>query len=182
MPISGRTAFVSATTSCPQTNARPVVGSSTVERIFTSVVLPAPFGPSRPCTSPTGIVSETPSSAVTGSRLRGVKTRRISWTSTACTTGILPGGYPGPGSCFASSSSPPRSPRSPRCPQGRRSASRRRSSRSRSSCPASRTSARSSSRRTAPSCSTSSPRRVPTERSTRSRPCSRTTPSSRRRS
>src|SRR5437016_5830675 len=60
MPISGRTAPVSSTTSCPSTSAVPLVGSSTVERIFTSVVLPAPFGPSIPCTSPIGIVSEPP--------------------------------------------------------------------------------------------------------------------------
>src|SRR5438477_177360 len=51
MPICGRTARASSTTSWPSTKARPAVGSRTVERIFTSVVLPAPFGPSSPCTS-----------------------------------------------------------------------------------------------------------------------------------
>ena len=52
MPISGLTAFVSSMTSCPWTRAFPYVGSSTVERILTSVVLPAPFGPSSPWISP----------------------------------------------------------------------------------------------------------------------------------
>ena len=44
--------------------AVPLVGISTVARTFTSVVLPAPFGPSRPCTSPCWMSSDTPSNAV----------------------------------------------------------------------------------------------------------------------
>src|SRR6266511_4050247 len=83
MPISGRTARASATTSCPQIAARPAVGSRTVDSIFTRVVLPAPLGPNRPWTSPCGMASEMPSSARTGGFFRTVNSRTSSTTSTA---------------------------------------------------------------------------------------------------
>ena len=51
-PISPRTAAGSRATSRPKTCARPPSGNSSVARIRTSVVLPAPFGPSRPNTIP----------------------------------------------------------------------------------------------------------------------------------
>ena len=83
--ISGLTACVSSTTSWPSTRALPDVGRSTVERILTSVVLPAPFGPRRPWISPVGTLSDTSSRATTrfALRRRGSKTRVISSTSTA---------------------------------------------------------------------------------------------------
>src|SRR5262249_23125048 len=82
MPMVRRTAAVSVTTSSPATRAVPEVGSRTVDRIRHSVVLPAPFGPRRPCTSPSGIARERPSRAARGfPPLRG-KVRRRSSTST----------------------------------------------------------------------------------------------------
>ena len=50
--ICSRTACGSRTTSRPATSARPVVGESSVVRIRTAVVLPAPLWPSRPSTVP----------------------------------------------------------------------------------------------------------------------------------
>ena len=47
-PIARRTASPSRTTSYPATNACPEVGRSSVVRIRTTVVLPAPFGPKNP--------------------------------------------------------------------------------------------------------------------------------------
>jgi len=51
------------TTSCPQTSARPASGRSSVARIRTMVVLPAPLGPSRPRTVPGGTLRSTPDRA-----------------------------------------------------------------------------------------------------------------------
>ena len=51
-PISRRTAAASRTTSRPSTRARPPSGCSSVVRMRTAVVLPAPFGPSTPSTVP----------------------------------------------------------------------------------------------------------------------------------
>ncbi len=51
-PIFARNALASRTTSWPATVARPPSGGSNVVRIRTAVVLPAPFGPSRPSTAP----------------------------------------------------------------------------------------------------------------------------------
>ena len=45
--------------------ARPLVGRTRVVRTPTVVVLPAPFGPSSPNTSPGRIANETPSTALT---------------------------------------------------------------------------------------------------------------------
>ena len=47
----------------PVTSAQPAVGSVIRERIFSSVLLPAPLWPIRPTTSPCSIVSETSRSA-----------------------------------------------------------------------------------------------------------------------
>ena len=49
---AARTAPGSRTTSWPATNARPAVGASSVVRMRTAVVLPAPLWPSRPSTVP----------------------------------------------------------------------------------------------------------------------------------
>jgi organic hydroperoxide reductase OsmC/OhrA len=51
-PIERRTAPRRHTTSKPLTSARPPVGRSSVESMLMVVVLPAPFGPSNPKTSP----------------------------------------------------------------------------------------------------------------------------------
>src|SRR4029450_10196586 len=64
-PISRRTARASVTTSKPATRARPASGASSVARIRTMVVLPAPFGPSSASTLPAGSSRSTPSSART---------------------------------------------------------------------------------------------------------------------
>ncbi|MBP2333978.1 hypothetical protein JOF41_000156 [Saccharothrix coeruleofusca] len=69
MPSSGRTSAASATTSWPSTAALPDEGSRIVERTLHSVVLPAPFGPSSPCTSPVGTSSDRPARAVTSAPL-----------------------------------------------------------------------------------------------------------------
>ncbi len=50
--IRARTAPGSSATSCPATTARPDVGASSVVRMRTAVVLPAPLWPSRPSTVP----------------------------------------------------------------------------------------------------------------------------------
>ncbi len=52
MLMSGRIASACVTTSSPSTHARPADGASSVVRILMSVVLPAPFGPRRPNSSP----------------------------------------------------------------------------------------------------------------------------------
>jgi len=62
-PSSSRTAEGSRTTSRPRTSARPASGTSSVARTRTRVVLPAPFGPSRPNTAPSGTARSTPASA-----------------------------------------------------------------------------------------------------------------------
>ena len=49
----------------PATRACPLVGRSSVVRMRTVVVLPAPFGPSRPSTAPSGTSRLTPSIART---------------------------------------------------------------------------------------------------------------------
>ncbi len=51
-PIDMRVAIGSAVTSRPSTSARPRSGRSSVVRMRTAVVLPAPFGPSSPSTVP----------------------------------------------------------------------------------------------------------------------------------
>jgi NAD(P)-dependent dehydrogenase (short-subunit alcohol dehydrogenase family) len=56
----------SATTSTPPTTAWPLVGRTRVVSMPTVVVLPAPFGPSSPNTSPGSTANEIPSTAFTG--------------------------------------------------------------------------------------------------------------------
>src|SRR5690606_2899595 len=51
-------------TSCPHTQARPASARSNVARMRTTVVLPAPLGPSNPNTVPAGTCRSTPSNAV----------------------------------------------------------------------------------------------------------------------
>jgi len=68
----------SLATSMPETNARPDVGKSSVERILMRVVLPAPFGPSRPKSSPSATSRLTPSRATTR-RPRGHFRDRLTW-------------------------------------------------------------------------------------------------------
>src|SRR5689334_13950093 len=62
-PMMLRTLAASRTTSYPPTVACPASGRSSVPRIRTAVVFPAPFGPSTPSTVPVGTVRSTPSSA-----------------------------------------------------------------------------------------------------------------------
>src|SRR5262245_34607933 len=64
--MAARTCAASRTTSRPSTLACPASGSRMVARIRTTVVLPAPLGPSRPNTLPAGTVKSMPSSATTG--------------------------------------------------------------------------------------------------------------------
>ncbi len=64
-PIERRTAAASRTTSWPSTTACPASGSSSVVRMRTAVVLPAPFGPSTPSTVPRGTDRSIPRSART---------------------------------------------------------------------------------------------------------------------
>src|SRR5215831_5059724 len=64
-PMAARTSPACRTTSRPSTLACPASGSRTVARIRTAVVLPAPFGPSRPSTLPASAARSMPSSATT---------------------------------------------------------------------------------------------------------------------
>ena len=61
--IEERTARLSRPTSWPATVARPAVGFSSVVSTRSVVVLPAPFGPSNPKTSPGATAKETPATA-----------------------------------------------------------------------------------------------------------------------
>src|SRR5215470_10264940 len=63
--MAARTSPACRTTSRPSTLACPASGSRTVARIRTAVVLPAPFGPSRPSTLPASGARSMPSSATT---------------------------------------------------------------------------------------------------------------------
>ena len=64
-PILARSAAACLTTSRPTTRACPPSGCSSVDRMRTAVVLPAPFGPSSPRTVPVGALKSTPQSAWT---------------------------------------------------------------------------------------------------------------------
>ena len=48
---------------CPATHASPDVGRISVDSMWIVLVLPAPFGPSRPKNWPRGIARSTPSTA-----------------------------------------------------------------------------------------------------------------------
>src|SRR5580658_8178610 len=63
-PTWARTAIGWAVTSSPATRAVPPVGRSSVSRMRMVVVLPAPFGPSRPKISPRPTSKLAPSSAL----------------------------------------------------------------------------------------------------------------------
>src|SRR3954462_1672233 len=65
-PRRARSAGASETTSRPAARALPASGSSSVARMRTVVVLPAPLGPSTPSTVPGATASSTPSSARVG--------------------------------------------------------------------------------------------------------------------
>src|SRR5258706_7107784 len=60
-PIAARTAPASPRRSCPRTLAVPASAGIRVDRTFTVVVLPAPFGPSSAKTSPSPMLRSTPS-------------------------------------------------------------------------------------------------------------------------
>ena len=62
-PISARAARKSATTSWPATVIRPSASAVMPQIIEISVVLPAPFGPSRARISPSSMARSTPFSA-----------------------------------------------------------------------------------------------------------------------
>ncbi len=62
-PMTERTAVGRSTTSRPATRAVPASGRINVASTFTSVVLPAPFGPRSPSTLAAGTSRSTPSSA-----------------------------------------------------------------------------------------------------------------------
>src|SRR5215218_5290505 len=86
-----RTHFASLTTSKPSTRAVPEVGISSVISILIVVVLPAPFGPSRPNSSPFSISKLTPRTAsISFARRRMVPVwvRYVRWRSCASTTAM----------------------------------------------------------------------------------------------
>ena len=58
-----RTSSRSVTTSCPATVAVPPVGLTSVQSMLIVVVLPAPFGPRKPNTSPGATSKSTPLTA-----------------------------------------------------------------------------------------------------------------------
>src|SRR5258706_9787570 len=58
-----RTIWACFTTSSPATSARPLSGKSSVVRIRTAVVLPAPLGPRTPRTLPSSATRSSPSRA-----------------------------------------------------------------------------------------------------------------------
>src|SRR5947209_6573659 len=60
-----RTSSRSRTTSCPATRAWPAVGFASVQSMLIVVVLPAPFGPRKPNTSPGATSKSTPRTALT---------------------------------------------------------------------------------------------------------------------
>ena len=64
-PIRERSAVASATASSPATSTRPASGVISVVSMRTTVVFPAPLGPSRPSTVPAGTSKSTPSTART---------------------------------------------------------------------------------------------------------------------
>ena len=75
-PISRRTACGSRATSWPRTRAVPPSAGSSVARIETVVVLPAPLGPSSAVTVPAGTVRSRPSSTVWSPYRLGVRRPR----------------------------------------------------------------------------------------------------------
>ena len=64
MPLRARTYIGSSVTSVPSSSTRPESGAVRPTTIENVVVLPAPFGPSRPTTSPEAISRLTPRTTV----------------------------------------------------------------------------------------------------------------------
>ena len=64
--VRRRTARACSTTSSPATRARPASGASSVARMCTTVVLPAPFGPRTPGIVPSSTARSSPSRAQVG--------------------------------------------------------------------------------------------------------------------
>src|SRR4051812_17126701 len=77
-----RSAVASRATSRPSTRATPPSGTSSVARIDSRVVLPAPLGPSSPKIAPRSTCSDTPRSAAV-SRRRSQPDRKVFVTSRA---------------------------------------------------------------------------------------------------
>src|SRR5260370_40226368 len=75
-------------TSIPSIRAEPPVGKTRVVSTPIVVVLPAPFGPSKPKNSPRGISNEMPSSALTSRPLRDFGWQDFLRTSPAITVSI----------------------------------------------------------------------------------------------
>ena len=69
-PIRYRSSSASLTTSRPSTSARPPSGSSSVVRMRTVVVFPAPLGPSKPSTVPASTSRSMPFRASTSPKWR----------------------------------------------------------------------------------------------------------------
>src|SRR3954470_14535426 len=67
-PMWRRTSSRSLTTSWPATRALPLVGFASVHSMLIVVVLPAPFGPRNPNTSPASTLKRTPLTASTSSK------------------------------------------------------------------------------------------------------------------
>ena len=135
-PIWLRRASASRTTSKPATSARPPSGSSSVVRMRTPVVFPAPLGPSTLNTVPGATSKSSPFSAWTSpkdfrspsARMIGPSMRPILPASSSNDTAPGPPSvltYPGPSpcsnssTCIAASGTPSRSTASrSRCPKG----------------------------------------------------------------
>src|SRR5689334_14196566 len=68
--------------------ARPASGTRSVERILTSVVLPAPFGPSNPNTAPGAVTRYTPASATVEPKCLATPATRIAGADGGAVTTI----------------------------------------------------------------------------------------------
>src|SRR4029077_18917585 len=75
--MRNRTAPGCSTTSKPATDARPLVGASSVHNMRTVVDLPAPFGPRNPEISPDSTSRSTPFTAATPPNSRITDSHRI---------------------------------------------------------------------------------------------------------
>src|SRR4051794_27035747 len=94
-PRIRRTDCACVATSKPATVARPASGTDMPERIRTAVVLPAPFGPSRPQTVPRGTSKPTSASALVSPKDLTSPSTVMAWSVTA---GTLPCPRPPEGS------------------------------------------------------------------------------------
>src|SRR5262245_57072528 len=87
--MDARAASGSWTTSLPATRTEPDVGRTSVAIVLIVVVLPAPFGPRRPNTSPAPTEKDTPSTART---LPGYTLTRFSISSVFSPAAVAAGG------------------------------------------------------------------------------------------